>query len=215
MLAPYLSRENGPALLGRLDHPSQGRQRGWWEGSRISAISKAYSPPVKRMVIERRNFQRVYDFTHRVMPQLRTMRDGYLCEQAEAIMLRNSACSLGIFARSGMADYYRCGRPSLPLLLKRVGRTRVWWCRLTLRRWAKCDSTRDALALLESLPPVGSPQATAPCFRLSIRLYGIANELNSCLALPIGWSAIPRAETAVWLFHITAAAPGKTGWQNG
>jgi uncharacterized protein YcaQ len=52
------------------------------------------------MVVERRNFQRVYDLTQRVMPHWDDERDA-LSAQAEAIMLRNSARSLGIFRPSG------------------------------------------------------------------------------------------------------------------
>ena len=49
------------------------------------------------MVVERRNFHRVYDLTRRVMPDWDDERDALSREDAEAIMLRNSARSLGIF----------------------------------------------------------------------------------------------------------------------
>jgi uncharacterized protein YcaQ len=92
------------------------------------------------MVVERRNFQRVYDLTQRVMPDWDDERDALSQEQAEAIMLRNSARSLGIFRAQWLADYYRLRQPALPLCW-RAGRRRGWWCRLTLKRWAKCGST--------------------------------------------------------------------------
>lgn len=70
------------------------------------------------MVVERRNFQRVYDLTHRVMPHWDDERDALTQPQAEALMLRNSARSLGIFRpRKWLADYYRLRQPALPTLL--------------------------------------------------------------------------------------------------
>lgn len=65
------------------------------------------------MVVERRNFQRVYDLTHRVMPHWDDERDGLLQPQAESLMLDNSARSLGIFREQWLADYYRLKRPDL------------------------------------------------------------------------------------------------------
>ena len=65
------------------------------------------------MVIERRNFQRVYDLTHRVMPDWDDERDLVSQTEAEIIMLDNSARSLGIFREQWLADYYRLKRPAL------------------------------------------------------------------------------------------------------
>jgi uncharacterized protein YcaQ len=63
------------------------------------------------MVIERRNFQRVYDLTHRVMPHWDDERDLLTQEAAEAIMLENSARSLGIFRRNGWQIIIACASP--------------------------------------------------------------------------------------------------------
>ena len=65
------------------------------------------------MVVERRNFQRVYDLTHRVMPHWDDERDPLSQEDAESVMLDNSARSLGIFREQWLADYYRLKRPAL------------------------------------------------------------------------------------------------------
>lgn len=65
------------------------------------------------MVIERRNFQRVYDLTHRVMPDWDDERDLVSQTEAEIIMLDNSARSPGIFREQWLADYYRLKRPAL------------------------------------------------------------------------------------------------------
>ena len=73
------------------------------------------------MVVERRNFHRVYDLTRRVMPDWDDERDA-LSAKTEAIMLRNSARSLGIFRAQWLADYYRLRQPALPGLLAAAGR---------------------------------------------------------------------------------------------
>lgn len=65
------------------------------------------------MVVERRNFQRVYDLTPRVMLHWDDERDGLSQSQAENLMLDNSARSLGIFREQWLADYYRLKRPDL------------------------------------------------------------------------------------------------------
>ena len=70
------------------------------------------------MVVERRNFQRVYDLTHRVMPHWDDTRDLLSQDAAEAIMLGNSARSLGIFRPQWLADYYRLRQPQLKPLLE-------------------------------------------------------------------------------------------------
>lgn len=68
------------------------------------------------MVIERRNFQRVYDLTHRVMPHWNDERDLLTQAEAEHLMLAKSARSLGLFRAEWLADYYRLRQPALPLL---------------------------------------------------------------------------------------------------
>ncbi|MFR3707040.1 MAG: DNA glycosylase AlkZ-like family protein [Enterobacter hormaechei] len=70
------------------------------------------------MVVERRNFQRVYDLTHRVMPHWDDTRDLLSQDAAEAIMLGNSALQPGIFRPQWLADYYRLRQPQLKPLLE-------------------------------------------------------------------------------------------------
>ena len=108
--------ENGPVRSADFEHPRKGAG-GWWEWKPHKRHLEGLFTAGEVMVIERRNFQRVYDLTHRVMPNWDDARDGLSQEQAEAIMLRNSARSLGIFRAQWLADYYRLRQPSLPLLL--------------------------------------------------------------------------------------------------
>ena len=89
----------------------------WWEWKPHKRHLEGLFTSGKVMVVERRNFQRVYDLTHRVMPHWDDERDLLTQEAAEAIMLENSARSLGIFRPQWLADYYRLRQPALKPLL--------------------------------------------------------------------------------------------------
>lgn len=104
--------ENGPVRSADFGHPRKGAS-GWWAWKPHKRHLEGLFTAGKVMVIERRNFQRVYDLTQRVMPHWDDKRDGLSQAQAEAIMLRNSARSLGIFRPQWLADYYRLRQPSL------------------------------------------------------------------------------------------------------
>ncbi len=89
--------QNGPVRSADFEHPRKGAS-GWWEWKPHKRHLEGLFTAGKVMVVERRNFQRVYDLTHRVMPHWDDERDALTQPQAEALMLRNSARSLGIFA---------------------------------------------------------------------------------------------------------------------
>lgn len=110
--------ENGPVRSADFVHPRKGAS-GWWEWKPHKRHLEGLFTAGKVMVIERRNFQRVYDVTHRVMPGWDDARDALSQEDAETIMLENSARSLGIFRPQWLADYYRLRQPALPALLAR------------------------------------------------------------------------------------------------
>lgn len=110
--------ENGPVRSADFEHPRKGTS-GWWEWKPHKRHLEGLFTAGKVMVIERRNFQRVYDITPRVMPDWDDTRDLLAQVDAEEIMLRNSARSLGIFQPRWLADYYRLKQPSLPALLAR------------------------------------------------------------------------------------------------
>lgn len=110
--------QNGPVRSADFEHPRKGTS-GWWEWKPHKRHLEGLFTAGKVMVVERRNFQRVYDLTHRVMPHWDDARDALSQADAEALMLRNSARSLGIFRPQWLADYYRLRQPALPALLKR------------------------------------------------------------------------------------------------
>lgn len=105
-------QQNGPVRSADFAHPRKGAG-GWWEWKPHKRHLEGLFTAGKLMVVERRNFQRVYDLTHRVMPHWDDARDLLSREQAELLMLDNSARSLGIFREPWLADYYRLKRPAL------------------------------------------------------------------------------------------------------
>ncbi|EPY7402526.1 TPA: winged helix-turn-helix domain-containing protein [Klebsiella pneumoniae] len=108
--------QNGPVRSADFTHPRKGAS-GWWERKPHKRHLEGLFTAGEVMVVERRNFHRVYDLTRRVMPDWDDERDALSREDAEAIMLRNSARSLGIFRAQWLADYYRLRQPALPGLL--------------------------------------------------------------------------------------------------
>ncbi|XIY52299.1 crosslink repair DNA glycosylase YcaQ [Escherichia coli] len=104
--------DKGPVRSADFEHPRKGAS-GWWEWKPHKRHLEGLFTAGKVMVIERRNFQRVYDLTHRVMPDWDDERDLVSQTEAEIIMLDNSARSLGIFREQWLADYYWLKRPAL------------------------------------------------------------------------------------------------------
>ncbi len=109
--------EKGPVRSADFEHPHKGTS-GWWEWKPHKRHLEGLFTAGKVMVIERRNFQRVYDLTHRVMPEWDDSRDMLTQAAAETVMLENSARSLGIFRGQWLADYYRLRQPALGPLLE-------------------------------------------------------------------------------------------------
>lgn len=112
-------QQNGPVRSADFEHPRKGAG-GWWEWKPHKRHLEGLFTAGKLMVIERRNFQRVYDLTHRVMPHWDDERDLLAQAEAEYLMLENSARSLGLFRAQWLADYYRLKNLPLPAVLERL-----------------------------------------------------------------------------------------------
>ena len=110
-------QQNGPVRSADFEHPRKGAS-GWWEWKPHKRHLEGLFTAGEVIVIARRNFQRVYDLTHRVMPHWDDERDMLSQSAAEAIMLENSARSLGIFRPQWLADYYRLRQPALAPLMQ-------------------------------------------------------------------------------------------------
>ena len=112
-------QQHGPVRSADFEHPRKGSS-GWWEWKPHKRHLEGLFTTGKVMVIERRNFQRVYDLTSRVMPHWDDQRDLLTQASAESLMLENSARSLGLFRAQWLADYYRLRQPALPALLEKM-----------------------------------------------------------------------------------------------
>ena len=85
------------------------------------------------------------------MPHWDDERDALSRDAAEAIMLRNSARSLGIFRPQWLADYYRLRQPALPGLLA-AWQEEGLVVPVDVEALGEMWLHRDALAQLESAP---------------------------------------------------------------
>ncbi|WP_435954382.1 winged helix-turn-helix domain-containing protein [Dryocola sp. BD626] len=98
--------ETGPVRSADFEHPRKGAG-GWWEWKPHKKHLEGLFTSGQVMVVERRNFQRVYDLTSRVMPDWNDELHLIHQQDAELQMLEKSARSLGIFRPEWLADYYR------------------------------------------------------------------------------------------------------------
>lgn len=128
--------QNGPVRSADFTHPRKGAS-GWWEWKPHKRHLEGLFTAGEVMVVERRNFHRVYDLTRRVMPDWDDERDALSREDAEAIMLRNSAVASASSAPSGWPITIACASRRYRVCW-RPGRKRGWWCRLTWKHSARC-----------------------------------------------------------------------------
>ncbi len=166
-------------------------------------------------MIERRNFQRVYDLTHRVMPDWDDERDLVSQTEAEIIMLDNSARSLGIFREQWLADYYRLKRPALA----------AW-------REARAEQQQIIAVHVEKLGNLWLHDDLLPL--LERALAGKLTATHSAVLSPfdpVVWDRkraeqlfdfsyctgvlYPSAETPVWLFCSAVITSWAISWANG
>ena len=192
--------DKGPVRSADFEHPRKGAS-GWWEWKPHKRHLEGLFTAGKVMVIERRNFQRVYDLTHRVMPDWDDERDLVSQTEAEIIMLDNSARSLGIFREQWLADYYRLKRPALAAWREaRAEQQQIMLC--MLKNWAIFGCMLICCRYSSVRWPESSLQRTARYFRLLILLSGIANAQSSFLILATGWSAIPQRRNAQYGYFV-------------
>lgn len=86
---------------------------GWWAWKPHKRHLENLFSAGELMVVERRNFHRVYDLQQRVMPDWDDAQHALSEEDAVVSMLNHSARSLGIFRAAWLADYYRLKRVAL------------------------------------------------------------------------------------------------------
>ena len=108
--------QHGPVRAADFTRPEKGSS-GWWEWKPHKRHLEGLFTAGQVMVSRRHHFQRVYDLTSRVMPEWDDTRDLIPQAQAEALMLDNSARSLGVFRPEWLADYYRLRNVALTPLI--------------------------------------------------------------------------------------------------
>lgn len=103
---------NGPVRAADFVADKQSKP-GWWAWKPHKRHLENLFSAGELMVVERRNFQRVYDLQQRVMPEWDDGEHALSEDDAVVSMLNHSARSLGIFRPSWLADYYRLKRVAL------------------------------------------------------------------------------------------------------
>ncbi|PVZ86185.1 hypothetical protein C9426_16345 [Serratia sp. S1B] len=97
---------HGPVRSADFSAEKKGNQ-GWWDWKPEKRHLEVLFTAGKLMVVERRNFHRVYDLTQRRLPSWNDEVHSLLQVEAQQVMLRRSCRYLGIFKAEWLADYYR------------------------------------------------------------------------------------------------------------
>ena len=102
-------RENGPIRSADFAREG-GNGAGWWDWKPEKRHLEVLFATGELMVAERRNFQRIYDVTERVLPQWNDSRDLPPVETVSQELLKRACRALGISRADWVADYYRMPR---------------------------------------------------------------------------------------------------------
>ncbi|CAH2784543.1 MAG: Putative cytoplasmic protein clustered with trehalase [uncultured Paraburkholderia sp.] len=102
-------RATGPVRSADFARES-GKGNGWWDWKPEKRHLEVLFAIGQLMVAERRNFQRVYDVTERVLPHWNDARDLPPPEVVEGELLRRTCRALGVARADWVADYYRLPR---------------------------------------------------------------------------------------------------------
>jgi uncharacterized protein YcaQ len=87
-----------------------GKSNGWWDWKPQKRHLEVLFAIGELMVAERRNFQRVYDVTERVLPHWNDKRHLQPVDTVAKELLRRSCRALGVVRSDWVADYYRMPR---------------------------------------------------------------------------------------------------------
>ena len=104
--------QQGPVRAADFANDKQTKP-GWWAWKPHKRHLENLFSAGELMVVERRNFQRVYDLRSRVMPEWDDAQHALSEADAVLAVLSHSARSLRIFRASWLADYHRLKPASL------------------------------------------------------------------------------------------------------
>ncbi|MFP3431370.1 winged helix-turn-helix domain-containing protein [Paraburkholderia sp. SIMBA_061] len=102
-------RATGPVRSADFARES-GKGNGWWDWKPEKRHLEVLFAIGQLMVAERRNFQRVYDVTERVLPHWDDARDLPPQQAVADELLRRTCRALGVARADWVADYYRLPR---------------------------------------------------------------------------------------------------------
>ncbi|RWB50966.1 MAG: winged helix-turn-helix domain-containing protein [Mesorhizobium sp.] len=102
-------RASGPVRSADFARES-GKGNGWWDWKPEKRHLEVLFAIGQLMVTERRNFQRVYDVTERVLPDWSDARDLPPAHVVSGELLRRTCRALGVVRADWVADYYRLPR---------------------------------------------------------------------------------------------------------
>lgn len=103
-------RASGPVRSADFARAAGEKSDGWWDWKPEKRHLEVLFAIGALMVAERRNFQRVYDLTERVLPHWRDARDLPSRADAERALLLRTCKALGAIRADWAADYYRLPR---------------------------------------------------------------------------------------------------------
>jgi uncharacterized protein YcaQ len=103
-------RANGPVRSADFARAEGDKGSGWWDWKPEKRHLEVLFAIGALMVAERRNFQRVYDVTERVLPNWSDKRDLPARADAERTLLLRTCQALGVIRADWAADYYRLPR---------------------------------------------------------------------------------------------------------
>jgi len=103
-------RANGPVRSADFAREKGAKGSGWWDWKPEKRHLEVLFATGALMVAERRNFQRVYDLTERVLPNWSDTRDLPVRADAERALLLRTCQALGVIRADWAADYYRLPR---------------------------------------------------------------------------------------------------------
>lgn len=89
---------------------AKGKGNGWWDWKPEKRHLETLFTLGKLMVVERRNFHRVYDVAERVLPEWDDARDLPVPEQVQDALVARTCAALGVARADWIADYYRLER---------------------------------------------------------------------------------------------------------
>ena len=100
-------RAHGPVRSADFARDDNRKGNGWWDWKPHKRHLEVLFTAGELMVAERRNFQRVYDLTERVLPDWNEREHAISPARAQATIIANTCRALGVVRADWANDYYR------------------------------------------------------------------------------------------------------------